>query len=96
MGQMISEREKLKHTLGNLTLLTPAANPSLGKAGFEQKKARLRDSLLKMKHQLAGLQEWNEASIRERSRDLAERAIRLWPHPSIFHSHSPATGPAID
>ena len=79
MRRMIIERESLKHTLGNLTLLTPAANPSLGKRGFEEKKQRLRDSLLKMNQVIAGNPSWDESTIRQRSTYLADLAIKIWP-----------------
>jgi len=41
----IQEREAAKHTLGNLSLLTPARNPQIGKLGFDKKRERLRVSL---------------------------------------------------
>jgi hypothetical protein len=66
----IIEREKVKHSLGNLTLLTPAANPSLGNRSFEEKKQRLRDSLLKMNQMIAAKQGWDGNAIAERSAQI--------------------------
>jgi hypothetical protein len=42
--KLIAEREVLKHTLGNLTLLTDARNPSLGNLDFAKKQLKLRKS----------------------------------------------------
>jgi hypothetical protein len=47
----IAERDRLIHTLANLSLLTPPGNSSAGNASFEMKKTRLRDSLLRMSAQ---------------------------------------------
>ena len=36
--KQIAERQAIKHTLGNLTLLTESNNPSLGNLGFDTKR----------------------------------------------------------
>lgn len=72
-------REMLKHTLGNLSLLTPAGNPKLGNLGFSTKRVALQNSLLKLNHEVADLQTWTEDSIRSRSNRLADLATRIWP-----------------
>jgi hypothetical protein len=79
MRAAILERESLKHTLGNLSLLTPAANPQIGKLGFEKKRERLRGSLLKLNQEIASEPEWNEAAIKRRAIRLSKLAISLWP-----------------
>ncbi len=58
MRTAIEERDRLKHTLGNLTLLTPAENPSISKGPYVgqpggNKRERLRGSLLKLNHEIA-------------------------------------------
>jgi Protein of unknown function DUF262/Protein of unknown function (DUF1524) len=90
MRAAIQGREALKHTLGNLSLLTPAANPQIGKLGFEKKRERLRGSLLKLNQEIASEPEWNEAAIKRRAIRLAKIAISLWP-PALA-SASPPTG----
>lgn len=77
----IAERQALKHTLGNLTLLTSTKNPKLGNLAFEGKKDWLRRSLLKMNQDVALLDKWDEAAIRNRAATLSELATRIWPHP---------------
>jgi hypothetical protein len=83
----ITHRQVVKHTLGNLTLLTPAGNPRLGNLPFTttdtavgmSKRDALRASLLKMNQEIAACAAWNEVSIAERATRLADRAISRWP-----------------
>jgi hypothetical protein len=75
----IRDREALKHTLGNLTLLTNALNPSLGNVDFTAKRERLRASRLRMNLEIAEELEWTEERIRERSARLSELAMKIWP-----------------
>jgi hypothetical protein len=76
---IIATREALKHTLGNLTLLTDARNPSLGNLNFDTKRDALHGSLLKLNHEIADLPCWTEDSIRVRAGRLADLAIKIWP-----------------
>lgn len=76
--KQIAEREALKHTLGNLTLLTESNNPSLGHSGFSEKKERLKKSLLKLNHEIAENAAWGEEQIRIRAKHLADLAIQVW------------------
>ncbi len=86
----IARRQVLKHSLGNLTLLTPAGNPHLGNRPFTDpdaevgisKREALRKSLLKMNQEIAESETWGEAQILFRAGKLTERAISLWPHPN--------------
>jgi hypothetical protein len=86
---LVARRQALKNTLGNLTLLTPSGNPRLGNKPFTtedaalriSKRDALRTSLLKMNHEIASHDEWNEERILERAEVLARRAIGLWPAP---------------
>lgn len=77
--KLISEREALKHTLGNLTLLTDARNPSLGNLDFATKQVKLRKSLLKLNHEIAEMPDWTEERIRTRAAHLSDLAIKVWP-----------------
>jgi Protein of unknown function (DUF1524) len=58
--KLIAEREAVKHTLGNLPLLTDARNPSLGNLDFAAKQEKLRKSLLKLNHEIAEMPNWTE------------------------------------
>jgi hypothetical protein len=77
--KLIAEREALKHTLGNLTLLTDARNPSLGNLDFATKQVKLRKSLLKLNHEIAEMPNWTEERIRTRATRLSDLAIKVWP-----------------
>jgi hypothetical protein len=85
----IQRREVLKHTLGNLTLLTPSGNPRLSNLPFERldaavglsKRDAMRASLLKMNQEIAAHDSWTEETIEARGRLLAARTIALWPSP---------------
>lgn len=82
MAEEIATRDRLIHTLANLSLLTPPGNSSAGNASFEMKKGRLRDSLLRMNAEVADNASWQEPEIHLRARKLASLATKVWygPH----------------
>lgn len=74
------ERERLVHTLGNLTLITGALNQSYGNDPFKEKIAEMkRHSLLAMNQKIIGKSEWDVAQVTERSQELSTLAIARWP-----------------
>lgn len=77
----IDARKAVIQTLPNLTLLTPPANSSASNSGFEAKRQRLRDSLLKTNIAIADEQAWDEQAIARRADTLAAVAISLWSSP---------------
>lgn len=83
MRAAIAERDRIKHTLGNLTLVTGANNPSMGKHAFTRKRERLQSSLLKLNQEIARETHWDEAIIRHRSARLTAHALKLWPGPGV-------------
>jgi hypothetical protein len=82
MAAEIAERNRLIHTLGNLSLLTPPANASASNSCFEGRKPRLVDALLRMNQDVAKQTHWGEIEIKNRAKDLARLAVRIWPSPS--------------
>lgn len=83
--EAIERREQMLQTFGNLTLVTPAFNTKLSNRAFRVKKkeiARTSRLLLNRCFSEEGLQDWDEAAIRQRSRDLFDLARRQWPHPA--------------
>jgi hypothetical protein len=75
------ERERLLHTIGNLTLLTKKLNPSVSNGAWTKKRdAILQHSALALNRSLPV--EWNETRIGERSRELFDVACGIWPYPS--------------
>jgi uncharacterized protein with ParB-like and HNH nuclease domain len=81
MALEMTERNRLIHTLANLSLLTTPANSSAGNSNFDAKKPRLLDALLRMNLDIAKEPEWGESQIRERAKVLANQAVKLWPAP---------------
>jgi alkylated DNA nucleotide flippase Atl1 len=69
----------LVHTLGNLTL--SADNAKLSNHPFRRKQEILDSSALRMNQTIAERERWGRAEILERAKDLAGRAVRLWPGP---------------
>jgi hypothetical protein len=72
----IDNREAVKHTLGNLTLLTQPANSEGKNFEFKRKCERLKTSLLAMNQDIASLDGWSEEEIRRRSAQLARLAVK--------------------
>lgn len=74
-------RDRLIHTIGNLTLVNNRLNPTLSNRAWEDKKEIMHDhSNLFLNKEIVKEQEWNEERIHARAADLCEVAIRVWPH----------------
>lgn len=73
-------REVLKHSLGNLTLVSNGLNISAGNKGFVEKRAKYDEhaSLFLMKW-FAKKDQWTEKKIQERGQYLASLATSVWP-----------------
>ena len=83
MAREMADRNRLLHTLANLSLLTPPGNSSAGNAGFEDKRPRLLDALLRMNLDITSQARWGESEIKERAEKLAKLAVSLWPSPPV-------------
>jgi Protein of unknown function DUF262/Protein of unknown function (DUF1524) len=81
---VVEQRDNAKHTLGNLTLLTPPANTEGLNYAFVRKKDRLRTSLLRINQDIAEEPVWDEAAIHRRAERLAALAVRIWPGPKTM------------
>lgn len=74
------ERDKLIHTLGNLTILTTSLNPAISNSIWKKKVAEIKaHSLLALNRDLLDKTVWNDAAIMERGFDISERALKIWP-----------------
>lgn len=79
----IGDRERMKHTVGNLTLVTNKLNPSLSNGPWEKKQEGLQDhSTLFLNKRL--LNTWGgapfaESEIKGRGTQLAQLACEIWP-----------------
>lgn len=78
-----SERDGLKHTIGNLTLVTGRLNPSMSNAGWAAKRLALREnSILKISTDLREAEVWDEPEIIKRTERLSGACLEVWPRPS--------------
>ena len=67
---------QLVHTLGNLTLTK--YNSELSNKPYEVKRKELQGSHFVLNHYFAQVPRWTPDAIRERARDLATRAVKIW------------------
>lgn len=80
---LISRRQRLINTLGNLTLTTSGLNISLGNESFDAKRAKLKkNTLLASNQEIIGKESWTEMDIEARGIRLADLAIKRWPRPT--------------
>lgn len=78
-------RDELKHTVGNLTVLTDELNPSLSNAEWKKKREALDDhTVLLLNRELLKrwYDHWGEETIKERAERLADIARSVWPGPN--------------
>jgi hypothetical protein len=80
---MSEARNRLLHTIGNLTILTQALNSSVSNSAWEIKAPALSQaSLLPINLQLHGVKIWDKGTIEQRSDELYSRATKIWPRPN--------------
>ena len=77
----IRQRNSQLQTLGNLTLLNKYLNPSASNGSFDSKREEYRHSVLRLNRYFDGLDKWDEPTIADRGRKLAEMMCRVWPRP---------------
>jgi hypothetical protein len=76
------KRDRAKHTIGNLTLLTQPLNSSVSNSAFEIKKPEIvRNSALALNRYFHEPECWDETNITERGEALFAHAFRRWPYP---------------
>ena len=75
-------RNGLIHTIGNLTLVTQKLNSSLSNSPWQTKRdALLKHSVMNMNNELSQVSSWGEASILNRSKEMAALIAEHWPGP---------------
>lgn len=78
----VATRDRLLHTLGNLTLLSKKLNPALSNAAWPVKNAGIYDyGRLYINRQLVNQwpDQWDESTILARGNELFKLAASLWP-----------------
>lgn len=81
-----TRRDRLTHTVGNLTLLTQPLNSSVSNGPFPTKLQEIvKHSDLRLNALFRDPAQhpatWNEAQIRQRGEDLFQTALLIWPKP---------------
>jgi hypothetical protein len=81
-------RERIIHTIGNLTLLTQELNSAASNGPIRAKSQAIADdSDLRLNAWLRGdpIEIWSETDILIRGEELLKSAILVWRHPEIAH-----------
>lgn len=76
--------EKYLHTLGNLTLT--GYNSEYSNKPFKKKqnmKGGFKESPFRLNKGLKNIESWNETSIKQRAKELAQDALKIWSYPKI-------------
>jgi len=79
-------QKELLHTIGNLTLAHWADNSSLSNKPFTKKLTLTqgyKQSALRLNEYIVEQSTWGEIQITERSKRLAELAMKVWPYPQL-------------
>jgi hypothetical protein len=72
-------RDHLKHTFGNLTLLTKKLNPSISNSGWAAKRPEItKQSKLNLNREFHDCPSWGEEEIEKRGKRFADILVRLW------------------
>ncbi len=75
-------RNRLLHSLGNLTLVTDRLNPELSNGPWGHKRPKIEEhGVLRLHTGFKHEEAWGEEQIVDRSASLAERAVQLWHRP---------------
>jgi hypothetical protein len=84
LGQM-ARRHRLKHSLGNLTLVTQSFNSKVSNCAFATKLPEFREqSVLMLNKDIAKEKTWNELDIEKRGARLSREALEIWPTPAAM------------
>ncbi len=76
----IAKRDRLKHTIGNLTLVTQSFNSRVSNEFFDTKRKEFEDqSVLMMTKDFVTKPDWDETEIETRGNAMASLACSIWP-----------------
>ncbi|GBE17380.1 hypothetical protein BMS3Abin15_01225 [bacterium BMS3Abin15] len=70
--------ERIKNSIGNLCLISRAANSFAGQDPFEKKKNSYTDVSALTRDLKGRTETWNIQGIKRRSKDLADKALGIW------------------
>lgn len=79
----IKRRNRIKNTIGNLTLLTQPLNSKVSNGPYLKKKEAISDhSLLVLNREITKEPNWGELEIEKRGKQLFQLAKIIWPYPT--------------
>lgn len=70
--------ERIKNSIGNLCLISRAANSFVGQDPFEKKKNSYTDVSALTRDLKGRSEKWNMQAMKKRSKDLVEKALEIW------------------
>lgn len=74
------DRDVVKQTIGNLTLVTNRLNPAMSNGPWEEKRSALRThSVLRLTTDVRDATSWDEVAIRARTEALGRSVLEVWP-----------------
>ena len=76
--------DKYLHRIGNITLT--GYNSELSDSSFKEKQTMeggFKDSPIRLNSELALLEHWNESTIKNRSKNIADKALQIWTYPTL-------------
>src|SRR5262249_24432478 len=80
----IVRRNRVKETIGNLTLLTQPLNSSVSNGPYSGKREALRKhSLLILNREITQSEIWDETAITARGKALLPVALSIWQFPKL-------------
>ncbi|MEM7476065.1 MAG: HNH endonuclease family protein, partial [Planctomycetota bacterium] len=77
-GSKVAGLERLKHTVGNLTLLGPGDNNKLANKPFAAKRKLFSKSGLKLNRDIAKKTTWTATHVKQRSTDIVKMALKIF------------------
>ena len=72
-----SQIDELVYRIGNLTLLEPTLNRTVGNSPYLKKQTAYQASVYKLT-QAISTEEWTPNTLANRQRQLAKRAVHIW------------------
>jgi hypothetical protein len=70
--------EKLKHSIGNLTIFGPDDNKKLGNKMFADKRLALKGSNLQLNRDIGGNNQWTAKEVQKRTDELVKMALKVF------------------
>ena len=80
--ELTDERNRILHTIGNLTILNNSLNPAISNGTFKRKRGEiLKHSALNLNRFLMERNSWDEKAILARGRSLLNVFNKIWSYP---------------